>query len=167
VAENLKGHLAVGYSKLFIADAPGGSFSVSAGIDAPLRRGLRAGINLGYHLLGSRSVVRDSILVANVDYSLFEAIACVNWYPEHLGPVGIISVGPGVMSARATLSTGGGGAAFSDLAVEEVAPGVAADVTLIRRSSSPVRAGLELGGRVAFVEHETWTLLGARLAVHY
>jgi hypothetical protein len=84
-----------------------------------------------------------------------------------LGPIGRISIGPALLSARADLSTAGGGAAFSDLAVEEVAAGIAMDATLIQRSSAPVRVGLELGTRVGFLPEEAWTLATARLAIHY
>ena len=71
------------------------------------------------------------------------------------------------MSARGELSTSGGGAAFSDLAVEEVAPGAALDVTVISRSASPVRVGLEVGGRVAFLDGENWSLASVRATFHF
>ena len=106
-------------------------------------------------------------LVAGVDYSVFEAVAFLHWIPERLGPVGIVSVGPGLMSARAELSTSGGGAGFSDLAVEKLAPAAALDVTLIQRSNAPVRVGIELGTRVGFLPSDTWTLATARVAFHY
>jgi hypothetical protein len=164
--EKLHGHLSVGYAKLFISDAPGGSLSFGGGVDYPLSTDLRAGVDLGFHLLGSRSVVRGS-LVANIDYSTFEAVLFARWSPPGLGPVGSISAGPALFSARAELSSSGGGAGFTDLAVDDLAPGLALDVTLIRRSSAPVRVGLEVGTRLAFVETENWTLATARVAFHY
>jgi hypothetical protein len=163
---DVRGHLAVGYARLFIGHAPGGSFSVAGGVDHPITRDLRAGIGAGYHLLGSRTVERGS-LVATVDYSLFEAVLFAHWSPPGLGPLGRISAGPALISARAELSTSGGGAAFSDLAVEDLAPGVAVDLTLMARSSAPVRVGLEIGGRLAFLDPEEWTMATARLAFHY
>ena len=51
-----RGHLGIGYAKLFATDAPGGSLSAAAGIDHPLYRGTRLGLDFGYHLLGSRNV---------------------------------------------------------------------------------------------------------------
>ena len=81
--------------------------------------------------------------------------------------MGRVSFGPAVMSARAELSTSGGGAGFSDLAVERSAAGAALEVTLISRSESPVRVGLEVGGRTAFLPGQDWTLASARLAFHY
>lgn len=163
---DVNGHLSIGYAKLFVDEAPGGSLSVTAGVDHPVARALRAGVGVGYHLLGSRTVERGS-LFANVDYSLFEAVLVAQWIPERLGPVGIVSGGLALLSARAELSTSGGGAGFGDLAVEEVAPGLAVDVTLIRRTPAPVRVGLEFGSRVGFLDSETWTLATARLTIHY
>ena len=160
------GYLAVGFAQLFVADAPGGSLSVTGGAAYPITRRLGVGAEIGYHLLGSRNVERGS-LVAGVDYSVCEAVAFLHWIPERLGPVGIVSVGPGLMSARAELSTSGGGAGFSDLAVEKLAPAAALDVTLIQRSNAPVRVGIELGTRVGFLPSDTWTLATARVAFHY
>ena len=62
------GHLSIGYGKLLIADAPGGSMSMGVGLDYPLAPTLRAGLDLGYDLLGSRTVQRGSLFGA-VDYS--------------------------------------------------------------------------------------------------
>ena len=162
----VRGSASVGYAKLFLSDSPGGSLSASGGLDYPLRPGLRAGLAIGFHLLGTRSVQRGS-LFANVDYSLFEVDLLAHWIPSRLGPVGRVSFGPAVMSARAELSTSGGGAGLSDLAVERSAAGAALEVTLISRSESPVRVGLEVGGRTAFLPGQDWTLASARLAFHY
>ena len=164
--EKFNGHLAVGYAKLFATKAPGGSMSFTGGVDYPVSPGFRAGFDLGFHLLGSRSEVRGSA-VATVDYSMFEAVAFAHWIPSTLGPLGRLSFGPALLVAHADLSASAGGAGFSDLAVEDVAPGVAIDATLISRSSAPVRVGLELGGRLGFVEPEHWKLATARLAIHY
>jgi hypothetical protein len=160
------GHLAIGYARLFTTGAPGGSFSFAAGVDRPLAVGLRTGIDVGFHLLGSRTVERGS-LVATVDYTMLEAVLFTHWTPRHLGPLGRLSFGPALLSAHADLSSSGGGAAFSDLAVGEIAPGVALDATLIKRSVAPVRVGLQLGARVAILDGEDWTMATARLAFHY
>ena len=162
----LAGHLSVGYGQLMISGGPAGSISFTGGVDYPVARPLRLGIDVGYDLLGTRSVDRGS-LGANIDYSAFEAVAFAHWIPDHLGPIGRISLGPMLMAAHGDISAAAGGAGFSDLAVGETAPGGAAEVTFISRSSAPVRAGLQLGARVAGLEHETWTVLSARVTVHY
>jgi hypothetical protein len=159
------GHLSVGYAKLVTTDAPGGSISVAAGLDYPVAPTLRAGLDVGYDLLGSRTVPRGS-LFASVDYSAFEATAFVHWLPQR-GPVRRFSVGPGLVNAHGDLSVTGGGAAFSDLAVHETAGAVAAQVTLMPARPAPVKLGLELGGRRAFLAGDDWTLLSARVTVHY
>ncbi len=164
--EIVQGHLAVGYAQLVIADAPGGSLSITGGVDLPVARRVRAGVDLGYHLLGSRTVERGS-LSSNVSYSAFEAVAFAHWLPEHLGPLGRVSLGPALVAAHADLSSAGGGAGFSDLAVGETAPGIAGQLSFISRAPSPVRLGLQLGVLAAFLSEETWTLLSARVAVHY
>src|SRR5262245_13409374 len=64
----MRGHLSLGYAQLFITDAPGGSLSITGGVDFPVASRLRAGVDLGYNLLGSRSVERGS-LSTNVSYS--------------------------------------------------------------------------------------------------
>jgi hypothetical protein len=172
------GHLGIGYAKLFAHDrdprsilgqeqrqTPAGSLSLAAGADYPITRSLRGGIGIGYHLLGSRTLVRGSQF-ANVDYSVFDVALLAHWIPM-AGPVGRVSFGPALISSHADLSTGGGGASFSDLAVSETAPGFALDATLMPRSDAPVRVGLELGTRVGFLEQEIWTLATARFAFHY
>ena len=162
----MNGHLSVGVSQLFVSDSPGGSLSVGGGLDVPLGGQFRIGPAIGYHLLGSRTVDRGS-LNANVDYSVFEAAALLHWLPPRLGPVGRVSAGPALFLASAELSTSGGAAAFSDLAVGEAVPGLAYEVTLMRRAPAPVRVGLELGGRTGFLASTTWTVASARLAFHY
>ena len=160
------GHLAVGYGQLMITDGPGGSISFTGGVDYPVASALRVGIDVGYDLLGTRTVERGS-LGANVDYSAFEAVAFAHWTPEHLGPIGRVSVGPMLMAAHGDISAAAGGAGFSDLSVGETAPGGAAELTFISRAPSPVRVGLQLGARVAGLKHENWTVLSARVTFHY
>jgi hypothetical protein len=164
--EDWGGHLAIGYARLFRDPAPGGSLSMGAGVDRAVVPGWRAGVSVGYHLLGSENHLRGS-LAATVDYSLFDAALLAHWQPAWRGPVGRVSFGPALMSARADLSSAGGGAAFLDLAVDKVAAGAAVDVTLMSRGTAPVRLGLELGGRVGFLPSDTWTVADARLAIHY
>ena len=161
----MKGHMALGYSKLFVSDAPGGSLSVGAGFDLPAGP-VRFGVDVGFHLLGGRTVTSGS-LIANVDYSAFEADLLVHWAPPWRGPVGRISAGPALVSARAELSTSGGGASFSAFAVEQTVPGFAVYATLLSRSEAPVRVGLEASARHAFLEGDDWTLASVRLAFHY
>ncbi len=162
----LHGHMGVGYAKLFSDPAPGGSFSLAAGVDYPVAGSWRAGVTFGYELLGGEIVERGS-LVASVDYSMLELLALAHWESPKLGPVGRVSFGPGLFSPRADLATSAGGASFSDLAVDGVAPGVALAGTLIKRKDSPVRIGLEMGLRTVFLEGETWNLALVRLAFHY
>ena len=164
--ERFGGHLSVGYGQLMISDGPGGSISFTGGVDYPVASALRVGIDVGYDLLGTRSVERGS-LGANVDYSAFEAVAFAHWTPQHLGPIGRLSLGPMLMAAHGDISAAAGGAGFSDLAVGETAPGAAAEATFISRGASPVRVGLQLGARIAALEHENWTVLSARVAFHY
>lgn len=170
------GHLGFGYAKVFVTDrdiravkprfSPGGSLSVGGGMDYPVARNLRAGIDVGYHLLGGRTIERGSLL-ASVDYSVFEAIAFLHWHPAHAGPLGRVSAGPVLMSTRAELSTSGGGAAFGDLAVEEVALGWAVDATLMSSRPAPVRPSFQVGMRVGFLDDQNWHLVTARLGVHF
>lgn len=95
------------------------------------------------------------------------------WSPEGWGPIGLIGVGPALVSARAELSTSGGGLVFTPEAIEEIAPAIALDVTLMSQRPSLVRAGLEIGLRHAFLDRdagrasESWTIGSLRLAIHY
>jgi hypothetical protein len=160
------GHLSIGYGKLVATAAPAGSLSLAAGMDYPLARTVRAGFEIGYDMLGSRTVQRGS-LFATVDYSAFELAALAHWLPER-GPVRRVSLGPALVSARGELSVTGGGAGFSDLAVHRTAGAVAAQVTLMSARPAPVKPGLELGVRRAFLGgDDAWTLLSARVTVHY
>ncbi len=162
--ESFQGHLAIGYAKLLNPGSPGGSLAIGAGVDYPVHAGLRAGVDVGFLLLGSQVFERGS-LAAELDHSVFEALALVHWTPSR-GPIGLVSVGPGLFHARADLSSSGP-AAFSDLAVEETAPGAAINLTAIARRSSPVKAGFEFGVRALWLPNETWTVAVGGLTVHY
>src|SRR5215470_8770595 len=64
-----KGNLALGYSKLFITDAPAGGFAIALGVNQEAGPRLRVGPVIAYHLLGTRAVQRGS-QNANIDYSM-------------------------------------------------------------------------------------------------
>ena len=87
--------------------------------------------------------------------------AFLHWLPQR-GPVRRVSLGPALVNAHGDLSVTGGGAGFSDLAVHETAGAVAAQVTLMTAKPAPVKLGLELGGRLAFLAGDDWTLLARR-----
>jgi hypothetical protein len=161
-----KGHLAIGYGKLVNGDAPGGGFSVGAGIDVPVGENLRVGPVIGYHLLGTRTVDRGS-LTAGIDYSVFEATLDAHFPLEHVGPLRRVSVGAGVMSASANVSSISAGLAFEDLEVSGVHPGASLDLSLLPAGPRPVAVGLELGTRVIFLSSDTWTLATARMVLHF
>lgn len=167
----LGGHFSIGYAKLVTADAsggsvsPGGSISMGAGLDYPLTRRLRAGLDLGYDLLGSHTFPRDGNLAA-VDYSAFGITAFLHWLPER-GPVRRVSLGPALVNGRRVLSVTSSGAGFDDLAGPVTGGAVAAQVTLMKAKPAPVKLGLELGGRLAFMAGDDWTLLSVRATVHY
>jgi hypothetical protein len=174
------GHMTVGYAKLFTDQSPSGSLSFSGGFDVPVTDTFRGGLGIGFSLLGTRNEIRGS-LSATVDYSTFEALAYGHWMARGLGPVERLSLGAGLMSARAEISSAGGGAAFFDLAREELVPAIALEATLMPRGASPVRAGLEIGTRIGFLSNldigatpgrepinaETWDVASARLAIYY
>jgi hypothetical protein len=176
----MEGHMTVGYAKLFADQAPAGSVSFSGGLDLPVTDTWRAGFGLGVSLLGTRNEIRGS-LSATVDYSTFEALAYGHWLAPRLGPIERISFGVGLMTARAEISSAGGGAAFLDLARDEIVPAIAIEATLMPRGPSPVRAGLEIGTRIGFlrdleiqatlnnaaISSEVWAVASARLAIYY
>jgi hypothetical protein len=163
----LRGHLALGYSQLFVTDAPGGSISFAGGIDAPVAPSLRAGVEIGFDLLGSRTARLDSsTVVADLDYSAFEAIAMLHWQPSFPGPLGRLSVGAGLFGAKAALSSLAA-AQYEHLAVAETVPGFAATATFVQRRPALVRVGFEAGVRVILVPEEWWTIAHARLAFHF
>ena len=136
------GHVTFGYGKLFVEDAPGGSFAVSGGLDWPVVSAWRLGFDVGYSLLGSNNVQRGS-LFANIDYSALSAYAVGIWQPGGLGPLERVTLGGGIMSGQAEIAAAGGGAAFRDLAREGVVPGALLSATLMSSSPAPLRAGLE------------------------
>jgi len=176
----MEGHMAVGVAKLFVDQAPGGSVSFAGGLDVPVSDTWRAGFGIGVSLLGTRNEARGS-LSATIDYSTFEALAYGHWLAPGLGPVERLSFGAGVMTTRAELSSAGGGAAFLDLARDEIVPAIAFEATLMPRGDMPVRAGLELGTRIGFlrdlqiqatannpaISSEVWAVASARLAIYY
>jgi hypothetical protein len=159
------GHLSVGFSKLFVEGAPGGSIGMAGGVDYPVVASWRAGVDIGYHLLGTRTVDRGS-LIADVDYSLFELDALMHFVPAN-GLVRRVSIGPALFAPHASINAAGGGAGFIDLARGETAGGLAAGVTLGARNRSPVNLGLELDYRKAFLTEETWTITSIRAVILY
>ncbi|MGH7731322.1 MAG: hypothetical protein ACRENJ_08740 [Candidatus Eiseniibacteriota bacterium] len=167
--DDLNGHLAIGFTHLFSSDTtatPGGSISIGGGVDVPLGGRLRAGVDVGYHLLGSRTLAQGS-LTSGLDYSVFEALALLHWSPLDRGPELIVSGGPGLFAARASLAATSVGATFSSLAIEETRAGAALALAVTRRRPSPVRVGFELGLRVVPLESTTWTLTSARIVMRY
>lgn len=160
----LEGHLGLGYARLFITNPPGGSLAVSGGLDLPIAGPWRIGVDVGFDLLGSRSVERDSVF-ASLDYNAFEADLLLHWQSPGAAR---LSLGPGLMAARADVSVASGsGAAFSDLAVEKVVPEAAAEVTLMPRRPMPVKLGVTAGVHVGFVPHDHWTIADLKVTTHY
>ena len=127
---------------------------------------MSAGIDVGYHLLGSRTLVQGT-LTSGIDYSVFEALALVHWAPLDRGPQLIVSGGPGLFAAKASLAPTSVGATFSPQAIDRTRAGLALSLTATPRRASPVRAGIELGLRVVPLESTTWTLGTARIAVRF
>jgi hypothetical protein len=164
--QKFRGHLGVGYAKLVGDPSPAGSFSMGVGVDYPLAERWRVGLDFGYELLGGDIAERGSF-VSGIDYSMVEILALAHYAPQRLGWLRRISAGPGLFGPRADLSVSAGGASFSDLAVDEIAPGLAFDGTIMQARESAVRIGLELGGRVAFLKDDTWTMGLVRVAFHY
>ncbi len=160
------GRLALGYGKLFLTDAPGGGFSTAVGFDYPARPTLRIGADLGYHLLGTRSVERGSSN-ASIDYSLLEVSLRAHWYPAHAGILHRVSLGPALMGARADISSSSSGLLFEDLAVSELRPGLALDFGLAMPGPHVVAVGIEAGIRTAFVRDASWSVGTVRLVFEY
>ena len=65
------------------------------------------------------------------------------------------------------LDVAGLGASFSDLALSEVKPELALDATLMPRHMPAASIGVELGLRYFSTSQGPWTLMTARVAVHY
>jgi hypothetical protein len=163
--ESIRGHLAVGYGKLVTSDAPGGSISFSGGVEYPILSQWTAGVEIGDWLLGTRLIQpEEAVTGAEVDYSMFESLLLARWRMPK-APLEI-AFGPGVVHARADLTTSAP-AGFAAYAVEETRVGAALSLTAIQRRPAPVRVGVELAARAVWLEHDTWTLMAARLAIHY
>jgi hypothetical protein len=163
---NWKGHLSVGYARLFSDSlAPSGSISVAGGVDYPLSSSLRLGPVIGMSLLGTTDVTRGSV-TAGLEYSLFDAALQLQWLPRS-GPITRVSLGPGIAIARTALQVGGGGAGFLDLAVDETDPEVALDLSMLPRRQKVVAVGLEAGVRFVPVERVNWWVSTLRLTIHY
>jgi hypothetical protein len=163
---DVRGHVLVGYAKLFDTGAPGGSLSIGAGADHPVGDRFRVGFDIGYHLLGSRTLTEGSISTG-LDYSVFEALAMLHWAPERHDPIFTLSGGPGLFVARAVLGASPVGASFSGSAIEQTHLGLALGATVARRGTAPVRLGLQAGVRVIPLDSSTWTLATARVALLY
>jgi len=166
---DIHGHMTLGFSHLFVSDTtstPGGSVSFGAGADIPIRPGLRTGIDMGYHLLGSQTLTQGS-LSSGIDYSLFEAIAFLHWSPLDHGPDLVVSIGPGLFHTKAELNSSSVGLAFTPYAVNDTKVGGALFVSLLRRKPTPVRPGIMLGVRVIPLESVTWTVASAGIALSY
>lgn len=164
--ERWKGHVSVGYAAV-VSDslAPAGSISAGGGVEYPLAKDWLLGGSVAFNLLGS-SVVRRGSVTAALDYSMFDVALLATWLPPR-GPFARVSFGPGLASARSELAVAGGGALFRDLPVGEVKPDFAIQGTLMSRKPRLVAIGAELGARVVPLDQGTWTLLTARLAIHF
>lgn len=164
--EEWRGHVSLGYAHLFSdSTSPGGSLSVAGGVDYPIRAGLRIGPVVAISLLGTHDVTRGSV-VAGLDHSLLEGALQLHWLPR-TGPVTRVSFGPGVAAARVALQVGAGGAGFLDLAVDEVRPELALDVSAVPRRHQIVGVGLEAGLRYVPVGRTDWWLTSVRFTIHY
>jgi hypothetical protein len=164
--EPWRGHVSIGYGYLFSDSlSPGGSISVAGGVDYPLGERWRLGPVLGIALLGSSDVTRGSV-TAGLDYSFLDVALQLHWLPTS-GPITRVSLGPGVASARSALQVGAGGAGFLDLAVDEIKPEVAFDISSLPRRMKIVAVGLEAGLRFVPVERVNWTVTTVRLTIHY
>ncbi|HXJ69838.1 MAG TPA: hypothetical protein VNM39_13090 [Verrucomicrobiae bacterium] len=161
-----RGHVSIGYGYLFSDSlSPGGSISVAGGVDYPVATRWRVGPVIGIALLGSTDVTRGSV-TAGLDYSMLDVALQAHWLPAS-GPITRLSLGPGVASARSALQVGAGGAGFLDLAVDELQPEIAFDVSTTPRSQHIVAVGLEAGVRWVPVERVNWTVTTIRLTIHY
>ena len=161
-----KGHLAVGYGRLFATDAPSGGISVGGGISYPVTASIRLGPQLDYHLLGSNTLTSGS-LTASLDYSMFEFSLRAEWRPEHFWAVRRLSIGPMVAGATAAVSSSSAGLAFEKDEIHETRAGFAASAALLPAHAKVVAVGLELGAHVAFLSAEPWTVATARLVIDY
>jgi hypothetical protein len=161
-----KGNLALGYSKLFIPDAPAGGFGIALGVNQEAGPRLRIGPVVAYHLLGTNAVARGS-QNANVDYSLIEFELRADWTLEHTGPLRRVSIGPSLTHANAEISQSSAGLMFEDLAVSEWKGGLGIDVALLPKGPRTVAVGFEAGAHLSFVQSQTWTVGTVRLVLEY
>ncbi|MBI5168798.1 MAG: hypothetical protein HZA61_04855 [Candidatus Eisenbacteria bacterium] len=164
--DRFKGHLSFGYAKL-VSDslAPGGSLSVAAGVEYPLRENWRLGPTASFNLLGSSSTKRGSV-TAGLDYSVVDVAFMTTYFPKRSW-VSRVSFGPGVASAHADLAVSAGGAAFRDLAVAQASPEFALDVTLMPRRMNVVGIGAEFGTRILPTDPGVWSVWTGRVAIHF
>jgi hypothetical protein len=166
---DVQGHLALGFAHLATSDTtdtPAGSLTIGGGVDIPVGGRFRAGIDIGYHLLGSKTLEQGS-LTSGIDYGVFEVLALAHWSPLSSGPDLIISGGPGFFSSKAELAATSIGAAFTPFAVNEKGAGAALTLTVARRKATPVRAGIEASYRWIPLETSTWSVYSARIVVRY
>ena len=163
---DVRGHMLLGYAKLFDTGAPGGSLSIGAGFDHPVAERLRVGLDIGYHLLGSRTLTQGS-LSTGLDYTVFEALAMLHWAPDGRDPRFTLSAGPGLFVARALLGASPVGASFSGSAIEQTHLGLALGAMVAKRGAAPVRLGLQAGVRIIPLDAGNWTLTTARVAILY
>jgi len=161
-----KGNLALGYSKLFIPDAPAGGFAIALGVNQRVKERLRVGPVIAYHLLGTKAVNRGS-QNANVDYSMIEFELRADWTMEHAGPLRRLSLGPSLTHSTADISQSSAGLMFEDLAVSEWKGGLGLDAALLPKKPGPVAVGLEAGLHLSFVQSQTWTVGTLRLVMEY
>ena len=161
-----KGNLALGYSKLFLQDAPSGGFAVALGVNQRAESRVRVGPVVAYHLLGTRAAERGS-QNANIDYSLLEFELRADYAPQRLGPLRRISIGPSLTHAVADISQSSAGLMFEDLAVSEWKPGFGLDLALLPNGPRTVAVGVEAGAHWSFVESGTWTVGTLRLVLEY
>ena len=159
-----KGNLALGYSRLFISDAPAGGFALALGVNQQAGRNLRVGPVIAYHLLGTQAVNRGSEN-ANVDYSMLEFELRADWRPWGTGPR--LSIGPSLTRALADISSSSAGLTFEDLAVSEWKGGCGFDAAWLPKGERPVAVGVEAGVHVSFVQKETWSVGTLRLVLEY
>ncbi len=163
-----RGSISIGYAKLFATDAPGGSMSTEAAISYPVVPGLALGPSFAFQLLGTRTVEGEQgVSIGSLDYSMLEVGLLARWAPTNLWPLGLVSFGPELVSAKADLSSTGGGAEFEPLAQSEIGPGAALELTLIKSKPAPVRVGLQISGRWAFLPGEDWKVVATRMSFEF
>jgi hypothetical protein len=161
----MRGHLGIGYAKLLTADGPAGSMSGAVGLDLPVRPTVRAGIEIGASLLGTRTV-EDSAQIAELDYNLLEMLAMVHWRPAGWGPIGRVSFGGGLFGPRIDQSSAAP-ASFESYTLRGARAGLAAGLSFMPHDERPLAAGIEIGARWVFVPGDDWLVSHVRFVVHY